>query len=52
MERHMAFCCDDNYLIPACYYREDLQRLPYAEKADLLNVALFGFTHRDGSCGL
>ena len=33
-----------NYLIPACNYREDLQWLPYAEEADLLNVALFGFT--------
>ena len=33
-----------NYLIPVCNYREDLQWLPYAEKADLLNVALFGFT--------
>lgn len=32
------------YLIPACNYREDLQWLPYAEEADLLNVALFGFT--------
>ena len=33
-----------NYLIPACNYCEDLQWLPYAEEADLLNVALFGFT--------
>lgn len=33
-----------NYLIPVCNYREDLQWLPYAEEADLLNVALFGFT--------
>ena len=33
-----------NYLIPASNYREDLQWLPYAEEADLLNVALFGFT--------
>ena len=33
-----------NYLIPICNYREDLQWLPYAEEADLLNVALFGFT--------
>ena len=32
------------YLIPVCNYREDLQWLPYAEEADLLNVALFGFT--------
>ena len=32
------------YLIPACNYREELQWLPYAEEADLLNVALFGFT--------
>lgn len=33
-----------NYLIPKCNYRENLQWLPYAEEADLLNVALFGFT--------
>ncbi|MGN0155263.1 MAG: KilA-N domain-containing protein [Lachnospiraceae bacterium] len=33
-----------NYLIPACNYRENLQWLPYAEEADILNVALFGFT--------
>ena len=33
-----------NYLIPVCNYREDPQWLPYAEEADLLNVALFGFT--------
>lgn len=33
-----------NYLIPECNYRENLQWLPYAEEADLLNVALFGFT--------
>ena len=33
-----------NYLIPTSNYREDLQWLPYAEEADLLNVALFGFT--------
>lgn len=32
-----------NYLIPVCNYRENLQWLPYAEEADLLNVALFGF---------
>ncbi|MGN0169755.1 MAG: hypothetical protein ACI39H_03220 [Lachnospiraceae bacterium] len=36
-------CCK-NYLIPVYNYREDLQWLPYAEEADLLNVALFGFT--------
>jgi len=33
-----------NYLIPACNYRDELSWLPYAEEADLLNVALFGFT--------
>ena len=33
-----------NYLVPVCNYREDLSWLPYAEEADLLNVALFGFT--------
>ena len=31
-------------MIPVCNYREDLQWLSYAEEADLLNVALFGFT--------
>ena len=29
---------------PNCNYRDDLQWLPHAEEADLLNVALFGFT--------
>lgn len=33
-----------NYLIPLGDYRKDLRWLPYAEEADLLNVALFGFT--------
>jgi len=33
-----------NYLIPSGNYREDLQWIKYAEEADLLNVALFGFT--------
>ena len=33
-----------NYIIPNCNYRDDLQWLPYAEEADLLNVALFVFT--------
>ncbi len=33
-----------NYLIPSGNYREDLQWIQYAEEADLLNVALFGFT--------
>ncbi len=33
-----------NYIIPNCNYRDNLQWLPYAEEADLLNVVLFGFT--------
>lgn len=33
-----------NYLIPKKNYREDLEWLAYAEEADILNVALFGFT--------
>ena len=33
-----------NYLIPVFNYREELSWVPYAEEADLLNVALFGFT--------
>lgn len=32
------------YLIPQMNYRENLQWLAYAEEADILNVALFGFT--------
>lgn len=32
------------YIIPSCDYRNDLKWLTYAEEADLLNVALFGFT--------
>ena len=33
-----------NYLIPQMNYRENLQWVAYAEEADILNVALFGFT--------
>lgn len=33
-----------NYLIPQKNYRENLEWLVYAEEADVLNVALFGFT--------
>ncbi len=33
-----------NYLLPQMNYRENLQWLTYAEEADVLNVALFGFT--------
>lgn len=33
-----------NYILPNCNFRDDLKWLPYAEEADLLNVALFGFT--------
>lgn len=32
------------YLIPSGNYRENLEWLAYAEEADILNVALFGFT--------
>ena len=32
------------YLLPNMNYRENLQWLAYAEEADVLNVALFGFT--------
>ena len=33
-----------NYLLPQKNYKENLQWLAYAEEADILNVALFGFT--------
>ncbi len=33
-----------NYLIPSENYKENLEWLAYAEEADVLNVALFGFT--------
>ena len=33
-----------NYIIPNGNYRDNLNWLNYAEEADLLNVALFGFT--------
>jgi len=33
-----------NYLLSQINYRENLQWLAYAEEADILNVALFGFT--------
>ena len=36
-----------NYLLPQTNYRENLQWLAYAEEADILNVALFGFTAKD-----
>ena len=26
MERHISFCCDDNYLIPACIMLESLMK--------------------------
>lgn len=32
------------YLIPSMNYKENLEWLVYAEEADILNVALFGFT--------
>ena len=35
------------YLIPVCNYSDSLKWLAYAEEADLLNVALFGFTAKD-----
>ncbi len=34
-------------MIPVCNYREELSWLPYAEEADLLNVALFGMTAKE-----
>ncbi len=33
-----------NYLIPSENYKENLEWLAYTEEADILNVALFGFT--------
>lgn len=33
-----------NYLIPSGNYKENLEWLAYAEEADILNAALFGFT--------
>lgn len=33
-----------NYILPAVKYKENLEWLAYAEEADILNVALFGFT--------
>ena len=33
-----------NYIIPNHNYRENLEWLAYAEEADIINVALFGFT--------
>lgn len=33
-----------NYLVPSGNYKESLEWLAYAEEADVLNVALFGFT--------
>ncbi len=36
--------CNQELYYSKLQYRDDLQWLPYAEEADLLNVALFGFT--------
>lgn len=33
-----------NYIVPNHNYRENLEWLAYAEEADVINVALFGFT--------
>lgn len=33
-----------NYIIPSGNYRTNLEWLAYADEADILNVALFGFT--------
>ncbi len=33
-----------NYILPEKKYKENLEWLAYAEEADILNVALFGFT--------
>lgn len=33
-----------NYIVPNCNYCDNLTWISYAEEADLLNVALFGFT--------
>ena len=33
-----------NYLVPSGNYKENLEWLAYAVEADVLNVALFGFT--------
>ena len=44
-----------NYLLPQKDYKENLQWLAYAEEADILNVALFGFTSkawREANSGL
>lgn len=40
------FLSKSNYLIPSGNYKENLEWLVYAEEADILNVALFGFTAR------
>ena len=36
-----------NYIIPKINYNETSEWIAYAEEADLLNVALFGFTAKD-----
>lgn len=33
-----------NYLIPKSNYKDNLEWITYSEEADVLNVALFGFT--------
>lgn len=36
-----------NYILPHRDFKKDLQWIAYAEEADLVNVALFGFTAKD-----
>ena len=61
MERHISFCCDDNYLIPACIMLESLMRNnkgvrfiahTFADDLSEKSIAAFDRLLRSGGCEL
>ena len=61
MERHISFCCDDNYLIPACIMLESLMRhnkgvrfIAHTFTDDLSEKSIKKFENllREGGCEL
>ena len=61
MERHISFCCDDNYLVPACIMLESLMRNnkgvrfiahTFADDLSEKSIAAFDRLLRSGGCEL
>lgn len=61
MERHISFCCDDNYLIPACIMLESLMRNnegvhfiahTFADDLSENSIEKFNKILNDGGCEL